>query len=65
MEDPENKLDIFNTLVTECIHRHAPLKRIKCTRAPVPWLNCLDIQQLKSERNRRWYLAHPTHKTSD
>ena len=26
MEDPEDKLDIFNNLVTECIHRNAPLK---------------------------------------
>ena len=49
MEDPENKLDIFNTLVTECIDRHAPLKRIKCTRPPVPSLKCLNIQQRKSD----------------
>ena len=26
MEDPEDKLDIFNNLVTECVHRNAPLK---------------------------------------
>ena len=26
MEDPEDKLDIFNSLVTECIDRHAPIK---------------------------------------
>ena len=28
MEDSEDMLDIFNTLVTECIDLHAPLKRI-------------------------------------
>ena len=65
MEDPEDKLDIFNALVTECIDRHAPLKRIKCTRPPAPWLKSLDIQQLKSGRNRRRYLAHVSQETSD
>ena len=50
MEDQEDKLDIFNTLVTECIDQHAHLKRIKCTRPPAPWLKSLDIQQLNSER---------------
>ena len=65
MEDPENKLDIFNSLVTECIDRHAPIKRIKCTRAPTPWLKNLDIQQLIFKRNRKRYLPHITQKTSD
>ena len=36
MENPEDKLDIFNTLVAECINRHEPLKRIKCTRPQAP-----------------------------
>ena len=65
MEDPEDKLDIFNSLVTECIYRHAPIKRIECTRPPAPWLKSLNIQQLISERNRKRYLAHLTQKTSD
>ena len=65
MEDPEDSLDIFDNLVTECIDRHAPLKRIKCTRTPAPWLKSLDIQQLISEGNRKRYLAHLTQKTSD
>ena len=65
MEDPEDKLEIFNILVTECIDRHAPLKQIKCTRPPPPWLKSLDIQQLKSELNRKRYLAHQTQKNSD
>ena len=58
MDDPEDKLDIFNSLVTECIDRHAPIKRIKCTRPPAPGLKY-------SERNRKRYLAHLTQKTSD
>ena len=63
IEDPKDSL-IFNSLVTECIDRHAPIKRIKCTRPPAPWLKSLDIQQLISERNRKRYLAHLTQKTS-
>ena len=65
MEDPEDTLDIFNTLETECIDQHTLLKRIKCTRTLAPWLKSLDIQQLKSERNHQWYLAHQIQKTSD
>ena len=64
MEDPEDNLEIFNTLVTE-IDRNAPLKRIKCTRPPATWLKSLDIQQLKFERIRKRYLAHQTQKNSD
>ena len=60
MEDQEDKLDIFNNLVTECIDQHAPLKPIKCTRPPAPWLKSLDIQQLISEHHRKWYVAHLT-----
>ena len=65
MEDPEDKLDIFNTLVAESIDPHALLKRPKCTRPPAPWLKSLDIQQLKSECNCRRYLAHLTRKAFD
>ena len=65
MEDPEEKLDIFNNLVTEFIGRHVPIKQIKCTRPPDPWLKSLDIQQLISECNCKRYLAHLTQKTSD
>ena len=65
MEDPEDKLDIFNSLVTECIDRHGPIKRIKCSRSPAPWLKSLNIQQLISERKRKRYLVRLTQKTSD
>ena len=64
MEDSKDKLDIFHVL-TECIDRHAPIKRIKCTRPPAPWLKSLDIQQRISECNRKRYLAHLTQKISD
>ena len=46
MEDPEDTLDIFNNLVAECIDRHAPLKRIKWTRPPAPWLKSVMFNSL-------------------
>ena len=36
VDDPNDKLDMFNTLVIECIENHAPLKRMKITRPPAP-----------------------------
>ena len=39
--------------------------QMNSTRHPAPWLRSLDIQQLKSERNRIRHLAHLTQETSD
>ena len=39
VDDPEEKLEMFTNLITECIERHAPLKRTKITRPPAPWLH--------------------------
>ena len=36
VDDPEEKLEMFTNLITECIERHAPLKRTKITRPPAP-----------------------------
>ena len=52
-------------MIVECIDQYAPIKQIKCTRPPAPWLKSLDIQQLISECNRKRDLAHLTQKTSD
>ncbi|XP_048583248.1 uncharacterized protein LOC125562941 [Nematostella vectensis] len=52
--DPEMQLEMLNTLLRECIDRHAPLKRTKVTRPPAPWLKELDIQKLQQDfRNMR------------
>ncbi len=49
--DPDEKLDILNSLITECIERHAPLRRTKITRPPAPWLKDPTIQDLQEQRN--------------
>ena len=42
-DDPELQLHILNTLLRECIDRHAPLRRNKITRPPAPWMKEIDI----------------------
>ena len=49
--DPEAQVDMLSSLITECIDRHAPLRRTKVTRPPAPWMKELDIQQLQRERH--------------
>ena len=44
-------VDAMNTLMRECINRHAPLRRVKVTRPPAPWLKSDEIRKLHSERN--------------
>ena len=48
----------FNTLLGECIERHAPLKRMKVTRPPAPWMNSDQIRKLQAERDKLGREAH-------
>ena len=58
VEEPNEKLDIFNSLFKSCLDRHAPLCRTKITRPPAPWLNEEEIRKLQRERNKLRHLAH-------
>ena len=58
--DPEDMLESFNILIQDCIDRHAPIKRIKVTRPPCPWLKTGDIQALQIQRNKLRFEAHKT-----
>ena len=49
--DTDEKLHILNTLITDYIQRHAPLKRIKITRPSAPWMKDPAIQELQDQRN--------------
>ena len=51
ISDPEDKLHIMNSLIKECIDRHAPLKRTKITRPSAPWLKDPDIVKAKAKRD--------------
>ena len=49
--EPNEKLDILNSLFKSCLDRDAPLCRTKITRPPAPWLNEEEIRKLQRERN--------------
>ena len=50
-DDVETKLDIFNSFILDCINKHQPLKKIKVTRPPSPWMHSEKIRILQQERN--------------
>ena len=52
VSDPDEKLEIFSSLIKECIDRHAPLKLTKVTRPPAPWFKGPAIAELKEQRDR-------------
>ncbi|XP_057296305.1 uncharacterized protein LOC130625270 [Hydractinia symbiolongicarpus] len=64
-ESADDKLDIFNELISSCIERHAPLKRIKVTRPPAPWLKDLRINDMQSKCRELRHKAHLTQSDSD
>ena len=59
-DDPDEQLETLNSLILECIERHAPLKRIRVTRPPAPWMKCPNIKDLQKERDTARYEAHNT-----
>ena len=59
-DDPDEQLETLNSLILECIGRHTPLKRIRVTWPPVPWMKCLNIRDLQKERDNTRYEAHNT-----
>ena len=58
--DPDDKLQTFNSLLKGCIDEHAPLKKIKVTRPAAPWLRDEEIRTLQTQRNECRYQAHQT-----
>ena len=50
----------MNTLITDCIEDHAPLKRTKTTRPPAPWLQKDDLRNLQQQRETLRQQAHET-----
>ena len=48
-EDPDDQIRALNTVILECLDRHAPLRRTKLTRPPAPWLHDPDIISLQKK----------------
>ena len=45
-------VDALNSLVTWCLNRHAPLKKVKLTRPPAPWMASDEIRELQTTRDK-------------
>ncbi|CAB4033576.1 Hypothetical predicted protein, partial [Paramuricea clavata] len=59
-DDPDEQLESLNSLFVECLERHAPLRRVRVTRPPSPWMKSANIQTLQKERD---HLRHKAHKS--
>ena len=57
LDSPDDMVDVMSTLIRECINRHAPLRRVKVTRPPAPWLKSDEIRNQQSERDALRVLA--------
>ena len=51
-DNVSDKVNILNKLITDCIDRHAPIRRVKITRPSSPWMKDLRISDLQRKRNR-------------
>ena len=61
LESPDDMVDALNSLMKDCLDRHAPLRRVKVTRPPAPWLQTEEIRQLQKDRDQ---LRAEVHKES-
>ena len=52
LESPEDMVDALNSLVTKCLDRHAPMKKVKVTRPPTPWIASDEIHELQTTRDK-------------
>ena len=58
LESPDDMVDALNSLMKDCLDRHAPLRRVKVTRPPAPWLQTEEIRQLQKDRDQLRAEAH-------
>lgn len=59
-DDPDEQLEYFNGLFTECLQNHAPLRQVKVTRPPAHWMNDEKIRSLQKRRDVVRKEAHQT-----
>ena len=46
-----DKISVLNSMITDCIQKHAPIRKVKITRPPSPWMKDLNISKLQRTRN--------------
>ena len=59
----DEPLDTFNKLFSSVIDENAPLKRVKTTKPPAPWMKDLQVNELQKERNQLRDKAHQNRTT--
>ena len=59
-DDPDDQVSFLNSLILQCINKHAPLKRTKITHLPAPWMKSVSIKYLQSERIKLRKIAYET-----
>ena len=52
LDDPNEKLSIFNELILNCINEHAPITRTKFTRPPAPWMRDPTVISKRNKLNQ-------------
>ena len=49
IDDPNEQVTMLNDMILECINHHAPLKKVRLTRPPAPWMSNLNISSLQDK----------------
>ena len=63
-DDPNDQLYMLNELIVSCINQHVPLRRVKLTRSPAPWMADLNIQALQQQKDNQRLIANQSNKES-
>ena len=64
-DDPNDQLYMLNELTLSCINQHNPLRRVKLTHPPAPWMADLNIQTLQQKKDNQRIIANHSNKESD
>ena len=59
-DDPDKQLETLNRLISECLERHAPLRKVRVTRPPAPWMKDPLIEELQKKQDAATFTAHQT-----
>ena len=59
-DDPDEQLETPNTLISECLERHVPLRKVHVTRPPALWMKDPLIEELQKKRDSARFTAHQT-----
>lgn len=48
-DDPEDQISVMNNLITNSINEHAPIRKVKFSRPPAPWMNEPEVIAAKKQ----------------